>query len=493
MSYHTDDTICAIGSATRGAARGMVRVSGRDAVRVVGRVFRASDRRALEDIRVPGAIGGQLHLELRRESARSASSPCPAPAAPTAIPCELFLWPSNRSYTREPVAELHTIGSPPVLHAALAAICRNGARLAEPGEFTLRAFLAGRLDLTQAEAVLGVIDAVDSDELDVALTQLAGGLARPLHSLRESLLQLLAELEAGLDFVEDDIEFISQDEVVRRLKDAGALLLGVEQQMQSRHVASDLAQVALVGEPNAGKSSLFNELVKKYGVKQQHAGSAAPALVSPIRGTTRDYLTAPVEFGGVRCELVDTAGIDEFAPADDRHSIAAAAQALAKERRKRAAVRALCVPATGPGVADWQSTAPEVERGRYDLVVITKSDLSANIEMNTSLSSVPVVVTSSLTGSGLGDFCSAVGQLLTRDAPAAHGATVSATADRCRESIQMARESVNQASRLAAASAGDELVAAEIRGALAELGKVVGAVYTDDLLDRIFKTFCIGK
>jgi tRNA modification GTPase len=391
------------------------------------------------------------------------------------------------------VAELHTLGSPPVLHAALSAICQSGARLAEPGEFTLRAFLAGRLDLTQAEAVLGVIDAADSDELDVALTQLAGGLARPLHSLRESLLQLLAELEAGLDFVEDDIEFISQDEVVDRLKDAGALLREVEQQMQSRHVATDMTQVALVGEPNAGKSSLFNELVKKYGVKPQRAGAAAPALVSPIRGTTRDYLTAPVEFAGIPCELVDTAGIVEFAPADDRHSIDAAAQSLAKERRKRAAVRALCVPAIDLGVTSWQSATPEGERGRYDLVVITKSDLSGNIEVNSIPGSVPVVVTSSLAGSGLGDFCSAVAQLLTRDAPAAHGAIVSATADRCRQSIQMAKESVDQAARLAAASAGDELVAAEIRGALAELGKVVGAVYTDDLLDRIFKTFCIGK
>src|SRR5205823_9108072 len=130
-------------------------------------------------------------------------------SSPRCVPCELFLWPTNRSYTREPVVELHTIGSRPVLESLQNAVCRAGARLAEPGEFTLRAFLAGRLDLTQAEAVLGVIEAEDRQQLDAALSQLAGGLAKPLAALRGQLLDLLAHLEAGLDFTDEDIEFIS--------------------------------------------------------------------------------------------------------------------------------------------------------------------------------------------------------------------------------------------------------------------------------------------
>ena len=153
------------------------------------------------------------------------------------LPCDLFLWPTSRSYTREPVAELHTIGSPPLLEVISAAVCKAGARLAEPGEFTLRAFLAGRLDLTQAEAVLGVIDARGSGDLDAALVQLAGGLARPLDRLRDELLQLLAELEAGLDFVDEDIEFISPAALHERLELAVQLLNEVAQQMDSRHVA----------------------------------------------------------------------------------------------------------------------------------------------------------------------------------------------------------------------------------------------------------------
>jgi tRNA modification GTPase len=141
------------------------------------------------------------------------------------VPCDAFVWPTARSYTRESVVELHTLGSPPVVEAILAALCRAGARLAEAGEFTLRAFLAGRLDLTQAEAVLGVIDARGKNDLDAALRQMAGGIAGPLQLLRNDLLQLLAELEAGLDFAEEDIEFASSEEILRHVGDAAGCLM----------------------------------------------------------------------------------------------------------------------------------------------------------------------------------------------------------------------------------------------------------------------------
>ena len=205
--------------------------------------------------------------------------------------------------------------------ALLEAICRAGARLAEPGEFTLRAFLAGRLDLTQAEAVLGVIDAHGNDELQTAVEQLAGNLARPLHQLRDELLTLLAELEAGLDFVEEDIEFISPDELTARLQAIASQLAAVAEQMSSRLTAAPSRQIVLLGPPNAGKSSLFNALANRFGVAHQ---ANASAIVSNIRGTTRDYLTTTVELDGARCELIDTAGIE--AQTDHFIGIAAAAQ-----------------------------------------------------------------------------------------------------------------------------------------------------------------------
>jgi tRNA modification GTPase len=377
-----------------------------------------------------------------------------------------------------------------MLQAVLAAVCLAGARLAEPGEFTLRAFLAGRIDLTQAEAVLGVIDAGGADDLDTALVQLAGGLARPLHQLREDLLQLLAELEAGLDFVEEDIRFVNRNELLQRLQSAGELLEGISRQMESRHVATDLQQITLVGPPNVGKSSLFNALINRYGV---HGGGplTSPALVSPHRGTTRDYLTATISLDGMQCELVDTAGVD-----DNPHPTTAidnTAQAFAYERRQKAAIRACCfaVPDLAPN-NPANFLASQFNTDCY-LVVLTKSDLATRDMDRLDLKpDIPTVVTSSKTGAGLSDFADAVRKLLARDtARTCH--VVSVTADRCNESMRLAASAVSAGSDLVSQHAGDELVASELRVALAELGKVVGAVYTDDLLDRIFKTFCIGK
>jgi tRNA modification GTPase len=464
-----DDTICAIGTAAGGAARGMVRVSGQDAVAVAGRLFEAADGRALDSVGVATAVPGQVRIEVDSALRR--------------VPCDLFLWPTDRSYTREPVAEVHTIGSRPVLESLLRAVCRAGARLAEPGEFTLRAFLAGRLDLTQAEAVLGVIDARGGDELDAALTQLAGGLARPLHRLREDLLQMLAELEAGLDFVEEDIEFISADEMLEGLRSAIELLDGVGRQMASRHVASDAPRIALIGPPNVGKSSLFNTLVRLHGCSAA-ANSAAhtPALVSPQKGTTRDYLTAQISLNGMRCELIDTAGVDGGSLPS---SIDAAAQAIAVEQRERADIRAYCIEANHARTSVVRDC---------DLIIRTKADLAACTRQGIDASSnLPVVLTSSRTLEGLDRLCDAFRTILTDQVARRPHQVVANTADRCRESIRLARQSLDAAAQTIQNNGGSELVAIELRAALGELGKVVGAVYTDDLLDRIFSTFCIGK
>lgn len=495
MSYHPDDTICAIGTAGGGAARGMVRVSGPDAVAIVGRFFRADDGAALDGVRRPTALGGRLRLALECQSAwmnpppaRLDSARCGPPyqGGEKIVSCDLYLWPSDCSYTREPVAELHTIGSTPILQAVLVAVCRAGARLAEPGEFTLRAFLAGRVDLTQAEAVLGVIDASGAGELDSALAQLAGGLSRPLHQLRKDLLQLLAELEAGLDFVDEDIRFISQEEVTARLRAASELLAEVSHQMDSRHAAIGVPQVALVGAPNVGKSSLFNAMGKRFAVATTPSDRVqTPALVSPRSGTTRDYITARISLDGFLCELVDTAGVDSAAVAGGA-SIDAKAQTLAAERGKRAAIRALCVAAT-----ELDGAA----QNECDLLIVTKVDLAANTERTSDVatSSVSMVATSSATGEGLDKLAAEIRAMLARDAEPRGGQVVATTANRCRESIHLAAGAVRIASDTAESSAGDELVAVELRVALDELGKVVGTVYTDDLLDRIFKTFCIGK
>src|SRR5436190_13753008 len=393
MSFNADDTICAAASAPSGAGRGIVRVSGQAAVAIAAQLFEAADRQSNNVVTQASALPGRVSILVD--------------GAIRYLPGDLLIWPTSRSYTREPIAELHTIGSPPLLEALVAAVCKAGARLAEPGEFTLRAFLAGRLDLTQAEAVLGVIDARGSGDLDTALVQLAGGLARPLDRLRDELLQLLAELEAGLDFVDEDIEFISPSELRERLTSAARLLNEVEQQMDSRHVARETIQVALVGPPNVGKSSLFNALVERFDCEHrpghpQHSS----ALVSSRRGTTRDYLIATISLYGTQCDLIDTAGIDAT-PGDQSGSnshrthsppsaVDSTAQSLASEQSEQAAIRVYCIEALS-GIDENQLLEL---KGRFatsdcDIMVLTKADALSNGKLHFQvLNGTPIVLTS---------------------------------------------------------------------------------------------------
>jgi tRNA modification GTPase len=470
----------------------MVRISGPRAIAVASQVVAADVCAPLEQLRQPTALRGDLQLNLD--------------GALRSLPCDLFVWPTHRSYTRQPVVELHTLGSPPLLETVVAHLCAAGARLAEPGEFTLRAFLAGRIDLTQAEAVLGIIDARRADDLDAALVQLAGGLARPLHRLRDVLLQLLAELEAGLDFVEEDIEFVSREEIYRRLRSAGLVLRDIARQMESRHSGPIERQIVLVGRPNAGKSTLFNALIKKCGILDaEKRATDVAALVSPQSGTTRDYLAAAISLEGIRCELIDTAGFDEPGAVGAKTAtetimcshyeasteLSDAAKSMAERRHKTATLRLFCIEADI--CATSNARAAFREAADYDFVVVTKCDLLQPNRFACIPWSDRCVATSGVSGEGLDDLCRTLRAALTSERTAQRGQAVAATAGRCRESIRLAGGAIDRAVEIASTGLGNELLAVELRTALDELGKVVGAIYTDDLLDRIFSTFCIGK
>ena len=480
MPYPLDDTIVAVASPPGGAARGILRLSGPDVSACIEQVFQPDEPVVLSEIAIPTVICGALRLN---------------EGAPT-LPCDLYFWPTGRSYTGQPAAELHTFGCPPLLEVAVERLCEAGARLAEPGEFTLRAFLSGRLDLTQAEAVLGVVDAADGRQLDVALEQLAGGLAGPLARLRDDLVDLLAHLEAGFDFADEDLPFITPDQLDCRLAAAAQTTAGLARQMRSRREAAALVRVVLVGWPNTGKSSLFNALAGKTG-----------ALVSGEPGTTRDYLTTELDLDGAKCLLVDTAGI-EPAPEGPDDGLRRAVQAVSDKQSRAADLRILCLDSIRP-LNPWerdQLASDDVSR----LVVLTKIDLVVGKKgtgpicakpgtdrrlvagRSGKLDLSPFSSTSSLTGEGidalrgrLRDAVLAVG--------AAGGETVGATAVRCRESLRLAAQALQRARQTAGSGLGEELVASEIRVALEELGKVVGAVYTNDILDRVFSRFCIGK
>jgi tRNA modification GTPase len=437
------DTIAAIASPAGPALRGIVRLSGPRAWDIALAAF------------LPDGPAARTHQPvLRQGRIRLATIGREMAAA-------IALWPGPRTYTGQPLAEIHTVGSPPLLQRVLADCLLRGARLAEPGEFTLRAFLNGQIDLTRAEAVLGVIDARSPAQLDLALKQLAGGLAGSIRTLRDRLLDLLAHLEAGLDFVEEeDVDPIQRAALADEVAAASAAVGELAHRLQARDRPEGRPRVVLVGPPNAGKSRLFNALLGE-----------AQALVSPVAGTTRDYLTAPCDCGGLPVELIDTAGAE---PAGDE--IAARAQELREEVMMSADLLLVCEPHGAAIVAD-----PAVAATR--LLVGTKADLG------------PIapgwLPTSAETGVGLDRLRTAIASTLRADPREAAG--VAATGARCGVGLARAAEALEEAAATLARGGGDELVALDLREALEELGRVVGEVVTDDILDRIFSRFCVGK
>lgn len=438
------DTIVALSSAPGAGGRAVVRMSGPDAFGIASRICTSN---------APLLSGQRRRYEVLIS--------LPGMVAP--VPVDLYVWPAPRTYTGQNLVELHLLSCLPLVDLLVALCLDEGARAAQRGEFTLRAFLDGKLDLPRAEAVLGIIEANQREELNQALSQLAGGVTQPLVGLRADLLDLLAEVEAGLDFSEEDIRFVEQKELLDRLARGLALVMLLEKQLDQRALADRPFRVVLAGRPNAGKSSLFNALVK-----------TSAALVSPEPGTTRDYLVQRLELDGVALEMVDTAG---------RHGATGAiedqAQSLGLEQADQADLLLMCIEAgRAPDEHETQllrGQAPEA------FVVATKCDLGAPLGA--------WLATSAITGEGLEVLrWQLAARVRSRATPA-----LAPSLSRCRHHVHACLEHLRQAHAVVLYEEPPELLALELRGALDELGEMVGAVYTDDLLDRIFSRFCIGK
>ena len=442
MALHLNDTIVALSSAAAAGARAIVRVSGPGALACATQCFVSA--RAIsptERCLYPG------HIRLE------------GMIAPLAA--DLHYWPPPRTYTGQELVELHAISCPPLVDLLIARLLHAGARAAQPGEFTLRAFLAGKLDLTKVEAVLGIVEAGSRDELRVALSQLAGGVARPLQELRHDLLDLLADVEAGLDFAEEDIQFVGQTDLLNRVSKGLALVTLLGKQIDQRALGNRPYRVVLAGRPNAGKSSLFNAL-------------GGRALVSAQPGTTRDYLVCALEVGGPHVELVDTAG---WQSADG--TITEQAQDLRREQSQEADLVLLCIGAGRDRMPEedalLRQTAPPV------VGVATKCDVGEPAP--------GLLPTSAKTRAGLSDLKALLAERARTHARPAMAPSLS----RCRHHVDACLQCLRRAHHAVLFSDPPEILALELRSALDQLGEMVGAVYTDDLLDRIFTRFCIGK
>jgi tRNA modification GTPase len=453
VALDPNDTIAAVASPAGPGLLGIVRLSGPEALSIALQGF-IPDRNERAPLRRAVVRAGSMRVDGLRPL----------------LPVLLALWPEPRTYTGQNVAEIHLPGSSPLMSLVLAQCLAAGARHAEPGEFTLRAFLCGRIDLTRAEAVLGVIDARNQAQLEAALEQLAGGLSGPILALRDRLLDVLAQLEANLDFTEEpDVDPLVRTVLAENLAGSATELKTLARRLTDRDRPEGYPRVVLAGPPNAGKSRLFNALLERD-----------QAIVSPQAGTTRDYLTALCDCDGLTIELVDTAGIES---AGD--TIATRAQALRLQEAGRAQVLLDCRSIDSSIDTMDVANAPE----RVTLSVWTQSD--RGLPDPSIAGTTPMIVTSAATGAGLETLRSAIAAIIRGQE--VDGNLPAGTAARCRGSLLGAEAALRSAAETLLVGGGDELVAVDLRQAVDELGRVVGAVVTDDILDRIFSRFCIGK
>ena len=453
MQFETESTISAIATGTQGALRGAVRISGPETLGVLESLF-SELFESLRSARQARRYSGGLHLPNLGE-----------------IPVDVFYWPDSRSYTGQPSAELHLLGAPVLLDEVQARVLRAGARLAKPGEFTLRAYLAGRMDLTQCEAVLGLIHAHSEREFHVALSQLAGGLATPLKGLRHDLINLLADLEAGLDFVDEDIAFVQQDEIIERLESAEQQIGHLREQIEHRRAQGMEFQVAIIGPPNAGKSSLVNAL-----------SGAQVSITSSVPGTTRDYVRSRVHWDDVAIDLLDTAGLEVVFESGPR----AIAQEKTSEVIRKADLVVLCASDQELANIEWL--------GQCDRLwgVWTKSDLRQDNELRWPIPVERIFTLSAQTGQGLAEFRQALIDAVKAWQQESLD-VVPMTGVRCKSALGLAAQSLAHARQATLDSSGEEIVAGELRLALEELGQVAGTVANNEILDALFSRFCIGK
>jgi len=379
------------------------------------------------------------------------------------------------SFTGEHVLELHGHGGPVVMEALVKRALELGARRAEPGEFSQRAFLNDKLDLTQAEAIADLVDSGSRVAARAALRSLQGEFSAMVQGLTEAVIDLRVRVEAAIDFPEDEIDFLADAEIGRRLESLLEHFDSVTRLAQQGQLLRDGMIVVIAGAPNAGKSSLMNRL----------AGYDA-AIVTDVPGTTRDVLRERINVDGMPLHLIDTAGLREVCDVVEAEGVRRARAEMIRADRVLFIVDCLVDPA-----------AASYERERLQLpsdvpvtVVMNKADLTDSASQLDSTCSPPRVRLSARTGAGLDLLCEHLRQCMGF-MPAESG-SISARR-RHIEALERAREHVETGAEQLRTRRAGELLAEELRGAQAALGEITGEFTTEDLLGRIFSSFCIGK
>jgi tRNA modification GTPase len=472
--FSDSDTIVALATPPGRGGIGVVRISGPDAVAIARSLLdrdRPLDPRQATFARVvDGCTSRPTALE-------------PPPASDVhdsrrpAIDQVVATWfAAPHSYTGQDVVEISGHGSPVLLQQIVELAMRAGARLAEPGEFTLRAYINGRIDLAQAEAVADLVNAATPLQARAAMDQLEGTLTGAIRRVDAKLFDLSARLEASLDFPEEGFHFVTRDEMVAELGRLEMELASLRKDGRAGRVLREGRTVVIAGPPNAGKSSLFNALV-----------GASRAIVTDVPGTTRDMLTERVDVEGLAITLVDTAGLREA-----RDAIEAEGVARARQAQEVSALTLIVIDGAVPPSPEAVDVVRALTGQR--VIVASKADVGrawSPLDLGVAADEAEVVAVSAVTGAGLAALREAIARTLTardnwRDPPAITNVRHLALVDAAAAALARARSAIE-------AGTTEELVLIDVAAARQALEEITGRRSPDDLLRHIFATFCVGK
>lgn len=463
------DTIAAIATAPGEAGVGMLRISGARAIEVADAVFRAASGKRLKDAETQRVLYGHVVDE---------------EGAPIDEVLALVMR-APHSYTREDVVELSCHGGSIVLRRVLGRVLAAGARSAERGEFTKRAFLSGRLDLSQAQAVMEIVSARTDRALRVAEGHLAGHFSGKIHAMRQKCLGLIAHLEAAIDFPEDEIDDVVIDEVEHAVTQLRQDIRALLATAHTGRILRDGLPTAIVGKPNVGKSSLMNALLREER-----------AIVTDIPGTTRDSIEEYADIGGVPLRIIDTAGIRETDDVVERIGV---------EKARGCIERAALVLALFDGAQPLAAEDEEIlslVAGRPALLLLTKSDLppvttpaalaAAYARCAGGDAAAPTILAiSAREERGLSALAAAIGDFAGTGSGLEEGSFVSD--ERSAALLRAADAQLGAALKTIGAGLSVDFISIDLRAAWEKLGEITGETVGEDIIDEIFSKFCIGK
>jgi tRNA modification GTPase len=430
---------------------------------------------------------GLIRVRAPLEHARARLAEIPDPERQHTLDEAIVTWFAGaNSYTGEDLVEIAAHGSPVILELLVRLALKSGARLARPGEFTERAFLAGRIDLTQAEAVRDLIEAQTLYQARVAAEQMGGALSRRVQPAKQKLVELIALLEAGIDFAEDDVEVTPEAEIVTRTEAISEDLRSLAKSFEHGRIVHDGLRLAIVGRPNVGKSSLFNRLLERER-----------AIVTASPGTTRDLVTERMSLGGIPLELVDTAGLREAT--DEAEAIG-----IRKSRETLMEADLVLVVLDGSApllrederelIASLAERRVLVARNKWDLASCNGEDeggVAWYSNEHEPEMAVAFVKTSALTGDGVQQLRDALVEMVHSSGGESESGML--TSLRHYEAIAEAIAALDKATEAAHQQVPHEMLLLDLYGALRQLDSLTGETTADDILNRIFSSFCIGK